>query len=95
MFAKSYSNTVLRLSYAASTELRIVVVVCRKATGSLKLFHDKYNQKTHFAQHQAYVEGFAEAVQYNDQMKPHVNKVCSSPVHPLRVTLQMISLQMV
>lgn len=51
------------------------VAASRKATGSLKLFHDKYNQKTHFAQHQAYVDEFDEAMLYNEQIKPHVNKV--------------------
>ena len=40
----------------------------------MKLFHDKYNQKIHFAHHQAYVEEFEEAMAYNEQIKPHVNK---------------------
>ncbi len=48
---------------------------CRKATGSLKYFHDKYNSKTQFAEHQKYVETFEEAMQYNEQIRPHVNKV--------------------
>ncbi len=47
----------------------------RKATGSLKYFHDKYNSKTQFAEHQKYVETFEEAMQYNEQIRPHVNKV--------------------
>ena len=47
----------------------------RKATGSLKYFHDKYNSKTQFAEHQKYVDTFEEAMQYNEQIKPHVNKV--------------------
>ena len=51
----------------------------RKATGSLKYFHDKYNSKTQFAEHQKYVDTFEEAMQYNEQIKPHVNKVLAKP----------------
>lgn len=52
-----------------------LALLCRKATGSLKYFHDKYNVKTHNAAHQEYVEQFDEAVQYNEQIRPHVHKV--------------------
>lgn len=52
-----------------------LALLCRKATGSLKYFHDKYNVKTHNAAHQEFVEQFDEAVQHNEQMRPHVNKV--------------------
>ena len=47
----------------------------RKATGSLKYFHDKYNVKTNKAEHDQYVDSFDEAVQYNDQLGLHVKKV--------------------
>ncbi|DBB09251.1 hypothetical protein WJX82_001205 [Trebouxia sp. C0006] len=56
----------------------------KKATGSLKYFHDKYNSKTQFAEHQKYVETFEEAMQYNEQIRPHVNKVADD-LSPLRV----------
>lgn len=69
----------------ASISAKVGASCHRKATGSLKYFHDKYNPKTQFAEHQKYVDTFEEAIQFNDQIRPHVSKVLlyHTCIHPL------------
>lgn len=67
-------------NHIKASRLMCMLSVCRKVTGSLKYFHDKYNAKTHNAAHQEYVGQFDEAVQYNEQIRPHVTKVLNPDI---------------
>ena len=75
----SHTRTVSMAGTAGHVQRLCKLLPYRKATGSLKYFHDKYNSKTQFAEHQKYVDTFEEAMQYNEQIKPHVTKVRLKP----------------
>ncbi|KAK9819626.1 hypothetical protein WJX72_000381 [[Myrmecia] bisecta] len=57
--------------------------VVKKATGSLKIIHDKFNPKN-ASEHNKYMDEFEDALRHNDQIRPHLNKVMDD-LHPIRV----------
>lgn len=58
----------------AHAVLKITIMLyCRKLTGSLKLFHDRFARN--LSEHEAYTSQFKEALVHNEQIRNCLNKV--------------------
>ena len=65
-------------------ESDLMFVSCRKATGVLKIIHERYSKNV--AEFNAYMVEFTEAIQHNDQIQPHLSKVSTPP----RMSMQLL-----
>ncbi|GLC35764.1 hypothetical protein PLESTM_000363300 [Pleodorina starrii] len=54
----------------------------KKATGVLKIVHERFNKNVSLFEE--YKESLADAMKYNDQIKPHLHRLADD-LHPLRV----------
>lgn len=66
-------------------ESDLLFLYCRKATGVLKIIHERYSKNV--AEFNAYMVEFTEAIQHNDQIQPHLSKVPRPPSMSMQLLL--------